>query len=125
MNTGAFQYLIGYTKGVVVVFLGALFLLVAYRLLTGAINTRGLLQDKSSGGDISPARVQLLLFSLGGAFFYLMGVVELVQSPASGALSLPEPSQKMLELVLGSNAIYLTAKTAAAARQNGFRSLFR
>ena len=112
-----FQMLTAYTTVVVVCLLGAFFLLIAYRILTGAINTTGLLIDKTTGG-LSPARVQLCLLSLSGAFYYLMTVVDLVQTGTASDLSLPAPPKELLALVLGSNTIYITAKANSAAQQN-------
>ncbi len=120
----SFAMLFSYTRFVVVLFLGGLFFLIAFRLVSGAINSRGLLYDKSLGG-LSPARVQLLFLSLSGAFYYLMSVIELVQSGPGGPLSLPAPSNELLALVVGSNTVYLTAKAASATRgRHSFRSLF-
>src|SRR5512136_2795373 len=53
------------------IFLAALALLVAFQMLTGAINLRGLLTDKVSGG-FSPGRLQLLAATAMGAGWYLM-----------------------------------------------------
>jgi hypothetical protein len=55
-------------------FTAALVAVVAYQLLTGRINTDGLLQDKSSAGGFSPMRLQLLLSTLSVAFYYLLQV---------------------------------------------------
>lgn len=112
-TAASFQILFTYTLIVVVGLLGALFLLIVYRLFTGAINTRGLLEDKTVGGP-SPARVQLCLLSLGGAFYYLMMVVDAVQAGASDTL--PTPPKELLALVLGSNTVYVAAKATSAAR---------
>jgi hypothetical protein len=49
---------------------GGLAVIITYRLLTGGINTDCLLNEKSAGGGYSPARLQLLLFTLGGAIYY-------------------------------------------------------
>ena len=117
--------LASYARLVVLSLLGGFFFLIAYRLFTGAINTRGLLVDKTTGGA-SPARVQLLLLSITGAFYYLMSVVDMLQSYSGGELSLPEPPKELLALVLGSNTIYVTAKASSAARRvSGILSSFR
>ncbi|MDQ6860892.1 MAG: hypothetical protein M3032_07035 [Verrucomicrobiota bacterium] len=121
----SFDALTTYATVVTVAFLGALFFLIAYRLLTGQINTRGLLADKVGGG-ISPARVQLMALSLSGAFYYLMSVVEMVQSGPRPNLTLPAPSTELLALVLGSNTVYVTAKATSSARVLAhIRSFFR
>jgi hypothetical protein len=48
---------------------GGMALIVGFRLLTGGINTKGLLNDKISSG-YSPARIRLVLFTLGSAVHY-------------------------------------------------------
>jgi hypothetical protein len=123
-----FQLLTGYVTLVAVVVLGGFLLLIGYRMLIGEINTKGLLDDKAEGGP-SPARLQLCLLSLGGAFYYLMMVVNMVQAHASlpaGPLSLPEPPKELLALVLGSNTFYVAAKANSTARRlSGILSFFR
>ncbi len=123
-----FQLLSGYVTLVTVVVLGGFLLLIAYRILIGEINTKGLLNDKAEGGP-SPARLQLCLLSLGGAFYYLMMVVNMVQAHASlttSPLNLPEPPKELLALVLGSNTFYVAAKANSTARRlSGILSFFR
>ena len=121
-----FQLLTGYVALVTVALLGGFLLLIAYRILTGEINTKGLLDDKAEGGP-SPARLQLCLLSIGGAFYYLMTVVNLVQSHANlPSLSLPEPPKELIALVLGSNTFYVAAKANSTARKlSGILSFFR
>ncbi len=46
--------------------IGAFFLLIGYRTLTGKIKTTGLLLTKDGKGGISPARIQLLVLTLTG-----------------------------------------------------------
>ena len=91
----------------VFVFLGALAAIVAYRLLNGQINTRYLLYGTQKGGTkyFSPERVQLLLFTLGTAMFYLNDVM---QNRTSGVL--PDVSNETLALLGGSHAVYLSGK---------------
>jgi hypothetical protein len=50
--------------------LGALAALIAYRLVTGQINTNGLLNDKATG-KIDPGRIQLLVATVVAATAYL------------------------------------------------------
>src|SRR5205823_5164996 len=58
-------------------FLLALAAIVAVKLLTGEINTAGLLYGRISGRPrnqnqyFSPERVQMLLFTLAAAFYYI------------------------------------------------------
>jgi len=41
----------------------AFFVLIAYQILTGKINTRGLLYGKEKNAGFSPARAQLLMLT--------------------------------------------------------------
>lgn len=89
------------------VFLGGLAVIIAYRLLNGQINTRYLLYGTRKDGTkyFSPERVQLLLFTLGTAMFYLNDVL---QNRGSGKL--PDVSTQTLALLAGSHAIFLSGK---------------
>jgi hypothetical protein len=91
----------------IIVFLGGLAAIIAYRLLNGQINTRYLLYGTQKDGAkyFSPERVQLLLFTLGTAMFYLSDVT---QNRTSGVL--PDVSTQTLALLGGSHAIYLSGK---------------
>lgn len=91
----------------VILFLGGLAAIIAYRLLTGGINTQYLLYGKQQDGSryFSPARVQLLLFTLGTAMFYLSDVLEKRNSG-----KLPDIPAETLALLGGSHAIYLGGK---------------
>ena len=91
----------------VYVFLGALAAIIAYRILTRQINMNYLLYGTKKGGEryFSPERVQLLLFTLGTAMFYLNDVM---QHRTSGVL--PDVSTETLALLGGSHAIYLSGK---------------
>ncbi|MBL8178646.1 MAG: hypothetical protein JNK48_28490 [Bryobacterales bacterium] len=82
--------------------LGLLAAAVLYRLLTGGIRTKGLLLD-SEGRSHSPARLQMLVLSIGGAMHYLSLVA---QNPAK----LPDPPQELLLLVGGSHALFMGSK---------------
>jgi len=95
---------------VVLGFLFCLAALISFRLLTGEINTRGVLRTKSPSGDheISPARVQLLLFTLAAAGTYLS---EVLASLGSGRL--PEVPESLLAVLGGSNVFYLGTKAYA------------
>jgi hypothetical protein len=97
----------------VIVFLGGLAAIIAYRLLTGGINTKYLLYSKGKGGkrSLSPERVQLLLFTLGTAMAYLLEVTNQIERTKPGeALSLPDIPVKTLALLAGSHGIYLGGK---------------
>ena len=87
--------------------LGGLALIVGYRMLTGKINTTGLLQDKKPR-DLSAVRIQLLLFTLIGAGSYLALVGDTIEM---GSPSLPAVPAKLLLLMGGSHAVYLVGKS--------------
>jgi hypothetical protein len=91
----------------VILFLGGLAAIIAYRMLTGRINTHYLLFGTRKNGTkyLSPERVQLLLFTLGTAMFYVMQVAETREAGV-----LPDIPIKTLALLGGSNAIYLGGK---------------
>lgn len=99
--------IIWFLKLEVFVFLGGLAAIVAYRLLTGQINSRYLLYGAEKDGTkyLSPERLQLLLFTLGTAMFYLNDVM---QNRTSGVL--PDVPTETLALLGGSHAIYLSGK---------------
>ena len=97
----------------VLLFLGALALIVFYQLLTGRINMRRLLfakgraagslstMQKASG--FSPSRIQLLVVTIGVAVYLL---AEVVRDPSQ----FPEIPSGLLLLMAGSQSIYLARK---------------
>jgi hypothetical protein len=95
---------------VVLGFLISLAAIIAVRLLTGSINTSGLLRSKSPTKDetVSPARVQLLIFTLATAGTYLSKVFG-----ALGTGQLPEVPQDTLVALGGSHVLYLGTKAYA------------
>jgi hypothetical protein len=88
-------------------FLGGLAAIIAYRLLTGEINTKYLLYGTQKDGSkyFSPERVQLLLLTLGTALFY---IADVLKHRHSGML--PDIPTKTLALLGGSHSIYLGGK---------------
>jgi hypothetical protein len=97
----------------VLLFLGGLAAIIFFRMLTGAINTRYLLFGSQRDGTryFSPERVQLLVFTLGTAMFYLMQVMDLMKLAKPGERPvLPDIPAKTLALLGGSHAIYLGGK---------------
>lgn len=88
-------------------FLGGLAAIIAYRILTGGINTKYLLYGTQKDGTkyFSPERVQLLLFTLGTALFYISDVAK-----HRNAGVLPDIPVETLALLGGSHAIYLGGK---------------
>ena len=89
--------------------LGSFVLVVAYQLLTGRINTKGLLLDKKVR-SLSPGRIQLLMFTLVGALYYLLQVLE-------NPTAFPDISYYLPLILGGSNLFYLGGKS--------YSSLFR
>lgn len=108
-------------------FLIALFAIVAGQLLTGQINMKNLLYGRKHdmGEEItdangvkwrkkentlyfSPERVQLLMFTLGAAFYYLTQVLD---NPKPGTF--PPIPDSWTATVGGSNAVYLGGKALA------------
>lgn len=72
--------------------------IVGYQLLTRRINTKRLLYED---GHFSAARVQLLMFTVGGALFYLSLVFE---NP--DPQTLPEVPNELLLILGGSHVLY-------------------
>lgn len=89
------------------VFLLALAVMIGYRMLTGTINTKGLLSAKGDHLEFSPARLQLLLATLAVAVYYIGEI--LVSSPLGGFPTIPN---EMLFVLGGSHALYLGSKSA-------------
>jgi hypothetical protein len=83
----------------------ALVAIVAYRMITQQINVTGLLMDKTGGRVISPARIQMLIATIGMAAYYLMMVFE---SKDKGRL--PELPNEYLAAFGTSHGIYLLGK---------------
>ncbi len=82
--------------------LGAFAVVVAYQILTGRINTRKLLSDKKTG-RLSPARIQVLLFTVGFALYFVSRISE---TPPH----FPEIPNEALMVLFGSNVGYLGFK---------------
>lgn len=78
--------------------------IIAFQLITGRIETKGLLADKSTG-NLSPARIQLLVLTLTGAFFYLFKVIQNTE-----LTKFPNFPKELLYLIGGSNFIYIGIK---------------
>lgn len=87
--------------------------IVVIKLMVGEINAAGLLFGRTSGGQkdkqyFSPARVQLLVFTLSTAFYYLTLVLN---NPYPGTFP---PVPEGWPLILGgSNALHIGAKAWA------------
>jgi hypothetical protein len=85
--------------------LTALAVIIAYRLLTQQINTKGLLRDKIGGRATSPGRLQLLIVTLLIAIYY---VVQLFQTQ-----KMPDIPREFLLALGGSHLFYLGGKVYA------------
>lgn len=93
-----------------VAWLSALALLVAYRLLTGAIWTRGLLTLNADGASqVDMERLQLLIVFLISVVFYIKTVIAALDQPAAITI-MPEPPGLLTEILFASNAVYLAGK---------------
>lgn len=98
-------------KWEVEIFLLLLAAIVAVQLLTGKINTSGLFRGQIFGRPVgqdeyfSPERVQLLIFTLGAASYYLSQVLT---NPNPGTF--PPIPAAWPALIGGSNAVYLGGK---------------
>jgi len=84
---------------------------IALKLLNGEINSAGLLYNKIprrkniQQREFSPERVQLLIFTLWAAFYYLTLVLN---NPHPGTF--PDIPQTWPQILGGSNAVYLGGK---------------
>lgn len=97
--------------------LAALASLVAYQILTRTITTRGLLSEVKNGVlSFSPARLQLLMFTLATAAYVLSQVMYSVANDASPQF--PEINPNVLVILGGSHALYLGAKSLPSTGSN-------
>lgn len=89
-------------------FLAAIGLLIAGQLLSGGINTSGLLLGTKGDGSsyLSPERVQLLLFTIAVAFQYVSAVLK-------NPTVFPTIQQDWLALFGASHVVYLGGKLGA------------
>ena len=83
-----------------------LFSIVSYQMLTGKINTRGLLKDKTSD-TFSPSRVQMLVLTFIGTVIFLS---RLLGSLRYLNPTMPEIPDELLLAMGGSHAFYLFSK---------------
>jgi hypothetical protein len=80
----------------------ALALMVGYRLLTGRINTQGLLLDKITH-ELSPGRLQMLVATMLVAIYLVAQVFE--------TQSFPQLPQEVIMALGGSHVLYLGGKS--------------
>lgn len=93
----------------VLLLLFGFFGLLAIKILTGQISTRGLLYGTKGDGSkyLSPERVQLLLFTLGAAFQYLASVLK-------NPTTFPAIHESWIGILGGSHIVYLSGKFGAS-----------
>jgi hypothetical protein len=85
-------------------FLYGLAAIVAFQMLTGRINLKGLFQQKDGSAQTSPERVQLLLATIAAAANYLGEVAK------SSTGTMPDVSNNWLYPMGGSGGIYALRK---------------
>jgi len=91
---------------------------IFYQLLTGKINTKRLLNETTGNRGFSPGRLQLLIFTIGGALYYLMLAFD-----REGPAKLPELPTEFLLAMGASNLFYLGGKLySVLAERFGFLS---
>lgn len=86
----------------------AMFGVILWRMRDGSINTRGLLDDKTTGRP-SAARLQLLVLTLGAGGYYLLQVLH-------DPTHFPPLPDELLFALGGSQALFLAAKNLPALR---------
>lgn len=87
-----------------VAFVAVLAGLLGFKLLTGTMNTRGMLRSKITG-RFAPERFLLLIVTLGGAAYYFSLALESLDSQ-----KLPPVPDLLLETIGGGNAFYVAGK---------------
>ncbi len=85
---------------------------VVYKILTGKIKIDGLFVEKGGGNKYSTVRVQLLFFTLMGAFYYLYQVL-------GNPKEFPDVSGELLLMMGGSNMVYLGGKSFSLLLRTG------
>lgn len=84
------------------VLLGGFAVVVAYKILTGGIDTDDLLSNKETK-ELSPERVQALVITIGVAFYVVEGI-------SSTAPYFPEVPEEVFVLLFASQVGYLGLK---------------
>lgn len=96
-------------------FLAALIALIGYRLLTGAINLKGVLSQSDGrlvSPQLSPGRVQLLLATIAAAATFL------VRASTASDGRLPEIDHRWLYLTGASSSLYAIEKAFVTWRSS-------
>ena len=102
----SYALLIWLARWMVILFVGGFVVTVAFKLLTGSINTHYLLYGTRRDGTryFSPGRVQLLVITITIAFQYILNASN------AGTGEMPSLPAGSLELLVFSNAFYLGGK---------------
>ena len=109
-----FKTLIIFTGYEVIFLLFSLTGVVAYQLLTGKINLKGLLEDKEKGG-LTLERVQLIAFTMISALYFILHVIN---DPSQFPTLPPE----MVTLMGGSSLVYLGGKAYSFRKRSARRN---
>jgi hypothetical protein len=104
-------------------FLLGLVVLVAYRVLTGRITTRGLLCVDPAARQLTPTRIQLLLLTLAAAFSYMWLVARGIASRT--LVDMPPVPNELLLVVGSSNLGYLAGKSWTRLVRHWLEQRFR
>jgi hypothetical protein len=96
-------------------FVCALAAVLAWRMLTGAMQLRGLLRRKVGQGEVSPERVQLLVATVAVSARYLGAVLQ------SRDGSMPDLEPGWLYVFAGSSGVYAVLKALTEGRARAQR----
>jgi hypothetical protein len=100
-----FDLLVAVVRAEIGGFLGALALIIAFRMLTGGVNVADILSNPKTGA-LSANSLQLLMLTLTAAGTYLLEVAK-----AAPQHRLPEVPTGILLLVTASNVAYTGARS--------------
>ena len=95
------------------VWLGALVLVVGLRLLTGKISTRGLFHSPKLREGFDPERISLFMLTLGIAFYYVLQTLKMphcAPDVSTCQMALPEIPQEVLYVFGGGQGAYIGGK---------------
>ncbi len=96
------------------IWLIVLFVVIAYRMLSGSVNTAGLFRTRGGPGEgagagaVEADRLQLFIAFLLALAFYAKEVI--AQAQTGMATGLPEAPEELIAILTGSNALYLSGK---------------
>lgn len=96
--------LVAFIQGEIWFFLLGFLMVVVYKILTGKISLRGIMSKKDDTKRHTTIRIQLFIFTVIGAIYYLYQVID-------NPKEFPQVSDDLLFLLGGSNMIYLGGKS--------------